>query len=463
MTEGSQVKPHKAKRFLKDTLVTLGSRGMSLVLGMLISILIARGLGPDGKGIYTLVALFPNLLLTLVNLGIGPATIFHTAQKIYPLPRVLGSNLVLSTLLGAIGILVGVSSIIFFPGRVFPSVPPTYLLIALLLVPADLFWRQSGNSILLGAQEVVAFNAITVLYDLLFLVGIAFAVAVHSGALGVLVASIIASLTLSVVTFVKVYCVAGGVVFRPDREYVEATFGYGAQVYLGNVMSFLNYRIEIFLLGMFLPAASTGFYSVAVGMAEKLWLISQSAATVIFPMVSSEEDEVHRKAFTPLVSRTVLLVTALGAILVFALAQPLVMIAYGKEYQSTINLLRILLGGVVFLSASRILANDIAGRGQPMLNTYVGVFGLIAQVVLNLILIPRYGAVGSAWTTTIVYGLVFVLRLGLYTRLSGNTLAQVILPQRMDWFLYRRVVQLGWDWLKHRFVLSDSPDEVRRP
>jgi O-antigen/teichoic acid export membrane protein len=132
----------------------------------------------------------------------------------------------------------------------------------------------------------------------------------------------------------------------------------------------------------------------------------------------------------------------------FLLSQWVVVLLYSSEYVPAVHLFRILLPGIVFLSGGRILANDIAGRGKPLLNTYVGGIGLTIQVLLNLVWIPRFGATGAAWATTISYGLTSAGWLLLYMRLSGNSLTTVVVPQTSDWHLYRQLARLAWSRLR---------------
>lgn len=211
----------------------------------------------------------------------------------------------------------------------------------------------------------------------------------------------------------------------------------------------------MFLVNGFLNPVAVGFYSIGVALVEKLWLISQSASTVLFPRVAAETDEQRRKDFTPMVARTVLWVTALGAIALAFVSHWIVLLLYSEAFLPSVRPLQILLLGVVALSVTRVLANDIAGRGRPILNTYVSVATLGSNVILNLIWIPRYEIAGAAWASTVSYSLTLVARLFLYCRLSGNSWTKVVLPQRGDWALYRRTgVALGqWIRAKARAVL----------
>jgi O-antigen/teichoic acid export membrane protein len=435
----------KAATFAKDTGVTLAARIGGLGLALLTSIVIARTLGPEGTGVYTLAILFPLLVVTFTNLGIGPATVYYVAQRKYAARDVFGSDVVLSTIVALIATALGLVFLLFFGGLVFPTVPLSYLALALLLVPVTMFGQLHINQILLGARRIADFNAVNVLYKLfLFILVLAAIIALGLGIAGAIWANILAMLLICIVLFPWVRRVAGGIHLRPNLNYVRDALTYGIKAHLGNIIGFLNYRVEVFLLGAMAPATAVGFYAVAVGLAERLWFLSESASVVLFPTVSAEKDELTKKTFTPLVSRSVLLITAVGAAILFLISQWVVVLLYSSEYLPAIQLFRILLPGIVFLSADRILANDIAGRGLPLLNTYVGAAGIVVQVGLNLLWIPALGATGAAWATSISYGLTTALRLCLYRRLSGNSFTTVLLPQSTDWHLYRQLARLAW-------------------
>ena len=437
--------------FAKQTLLTTGTKIVNLGLGMLISILLARGLGPEGKGIYTLAILFPTLIVTFSNLGLGPATVYYVAQDKYPLKSVFGSNTILSLLLGFVGVIAGLLLAAIFPTEIFPDVPRSTLYLALTLVPLNLFLSQVGTQILLGSRRIRDLNTATILTSFSFLVLLFLAiVSLGAGVQGAVLANVLSSALMCVLLFIWIRRLVGGISLRIARDYLRHSLDYGLKTYVGNVISFLNYRIELFILGFLMPAAALGFYSVAVGLAERLWLVSQSAAMLVFPVISAEKDERKRSEFTPIISRNVFLITLIGAIVLFFLSPWLIVLLYSQSYLPTVQLFRILLPGIVFLSASRVLANDIAGRGEPLLNTYVGGFGLVVQVILNLVLINQIGVAGSAWATSISYALILLVRVVVYSRVSGNTYANIILPQKTDLLLYQRLARESWGWVKRR-------------
>jgi O-antigen/teichoic acid export membrane protein len=95
-----------------------------------------------------------------------------------------------------------------------------------------------------------------------------------------------------------------------------------------------------------------------------------------------------------------------------ALSGPIVRLLYGPGNGRTAQVLPVLM--IAFVS---ICFGSLAGFLAPLLNLnwrlalYSGV-GAIANVVLNVLLIPRYGALGSAWVTVVTEILTMTLMLG---------------------------------------------------
>lgn len=439
-------------QFSRGMTITFAARIVGLILGIVTSIILARLLGPEGKGTYALAALLPALIVTFSNLGIGPATVYYVAQGRHPHREILGNNIVIALGIGIIGVLAGLGAVFFFQESIFPGVPQSYLLLALGLIPVNLFFTYL-QSILLGAQKFKEFNLIAILRSLLFLAFIVIALWIlEAGIPGVLLAAMLAWFITNMVLLSWTWKIAGGLSFKMNSAYLRTASVYGLQAHLGNILGFLNYRIDILLVNGFLGPAAVGFYSIGVGLAEKLWLISQAASTVLFPRVAAETDEKRRNDFTALVSRTILWLTASGAVVVFFLSHWIVKFLYSAAFLPAVHSFQILLLGIVALSVSRVLANDIAGRGKPIMNTYVGLGTLTTNIILNFIWIPQYGIAGAAWASTVSYNVTLLARLFVYCRLSGNHWTVVLLPQRGDWALYRRMGAVLGQWAKEKLA-----------
>ncbi len=418
---------------------TIASGVFILAVGIATSMILARVLGPEGRGVFALACLLPSMIVTFGGLGIGPATAFYVARGDFPRKQVLGNNLLIALAMGSVGVLIGVVIIVFFRQRLFPGVNPAYLYFVLAFIPIE-FLAAYTRYVLLGAQWIRKFNYVDIGQAVLFLALISvFLLGINAGVSGALACMLLTNIITNVLCLMWAKSAAGGVDLTFNTAYLKKSVTYGSKVHVSNILGFLNYRVDMLFISAFLGPSAVGLYAIGVGLVEKLWLVSQAAGTVLFPQVSAEKDEKRRKEFTPLVVRTVLWITALGAVALVILSRWAVLLLYSDKFLPAVGALQALLVGTVALSAGRVLGSDISGRGRPELNIFIGIVTVATNIVLNWIWIPRYGISGAAWASTVSYSISFLGGLFFYCRLSGNKWYVVVFPQRRDLEVYLRV------------------------
>ncbi|MFN4190864.1 MAG: flippase, partial [Pseudothermotoga sp.] len=344
----------------------------------------------------------------------------------------------------SVGILAGLTVIFFLHEKVFPNIPQVYLLLALALIPIEIFFSYVDH-VLLGSQHIKEFNYVQILQTVVFLALTALMLLIlRAGVIGAILGALITWFVSGILVFHFAKKAAGGVDLKPNKIYLKRAATYGIQAHLANILGFLNYRVDMFLINFFLGPAAVGFYSVGVGLVEKLWMVSQAAGKVLFPRVSAETDEQRLKEFTPLVARTVLWTTAVAAVILALLSRWIVQLLYSETFLPAVSALRALLIGVIAISVGQVLGNDIAGRGLPKLNIYTSMVSAINNIILNFLWIPRYGILGAAWASTVSYTISFLGALFFYCRVSGNQWTKVIFPKKLDLALYLKMVGLLW-------------------
>jgi len=244
-------------------------------VGIGTSVVLVRVLGPQGRGVYALAMLLPNMIVTFGNFGVGPATVYYTAREEVPRRVILGNNILLSLGLGGLGIVAGMSIIACFRQSLFKGIAVSLLLFSLVLVPLN-FFLSFVRYILLGVQRIKEYNYIQIVQTIFFFVTVVAALLLFKmevvGAVG---AKFLSTLAAGVLAFHWAKMVSGGIDLHPNFPYMKKAITYGIQAHLSNILAFLNYRIDIFLVNWFLNPAAVGFYAVGVGLAEKIWLVSQ--------------------------------------------------------------------------------------------------------------------------------------------------------------------------------------------
>lgn len=397
-------------------------------------------LGPKGNGLYTLSILVPTVLSTFLNLGIAPANVYFISRGTVDVRNALFTNLWLVLILSVLGILFGAITIwsrgdVFFPGVSLPLLWGGVAVFPLLLLHAFLI------SLLQGKQDFRSFNTVSIIAPGVMLVlFLALVWGLGMKVPGALLAYGIGYSVALVLTFraVWVHCQSDIRGLSP-RLYAKQCIGYGWKVHLSNILAFVNYRADIFLVNFFLTPALTGIYVIAVQIAEQLWLLSQAVSIVLLPRLSElYQDEKTRRRLTPVIARWVFIATFFAAVLLSLVAKPLIVLLFGSKYINATGALIWLLPGIVLGSLSRILSNDIAARGKPELNMYVAFFVISVNIIANIVLIPMMGINGAALATTVAYSLNAIAKLYLYARLSGNMWWQPFLLDRADMALILR-------------------------
>lgn len=427
----------RATSMLRNILATFIRQVAAGLLGLVSAALVARAYGPGGNGEIAIAVLLALTLSTFLSFGVASANAYHLGSGKLNLRQVVNANIKIYFCLTVAGGVLGWLVVNYFREIFFPGVTTEILWFALVLFPLVLI-NGFVASIFQGVQDFRAYNLLTLVQPLTFCGGVIILWIADAGSPSDVIAVHILSNVVQLLFALRPmmahlnYSSEGH-----SDEPVRDTLTYGWKAHVSNILAFMNYKADVLLANFFLGPAATGVYVVAVSLGEKLWLISQAVSTVLLPKLSQlAKDEDSRRTLTPIITRWVLLATLLSGIFLAVVANWLIFVVFGDSYSGALTALWMLLPGIIFASAARVLANDIAARGRPELNMYTAFFVLVINVIGNLFLIPLYGLVGGAAATSIAYTLNLVLRLKMYEDLSGNRWYASLVPRYKDLELF---------------------------
>ena len=123
-----------------------------------------------------------------------------------------------------------------------------------------------------------------------------------------------------------------------------------------------------------------------------------------------------------------------------ALAVPLIELLY-PAFTDSIPVARILLPATLMFGLYGVMNSFHIGRGRTDLHAAVAAGGLVANLLLNLLLIPRIGFVGAAVASLVSYTAMNVAVVALYLRASAAPLSSVLLLKAQDFQAYRRAFE----------------------
>ncbi|MFH0830446.1 MAG: flippase [Parcubacteria group bacterium] len=399
-------------------------------VGLLISIIIAREFGPEGKGVASLVLLLPTLLTTFGNAGLHISNVYFFGKRNARLSELAANSLWVGLGLGTVVFVVSLALYPIAGERFFAGVPSGYLLAVAALAPAMLVNTYFGN-LLLARQRIAAFNLVNVLQLTVQFIAILTGLYLFELSIVVIVYAIAANLLLGAGLVLYLVYRRDPSGWRFNRHLLSETLRYGLKGYLANTLQFLNYRSDLLLVSYFLGVTAVGWYSVAVNFAEVLWYVPSALGTVLFPAVANVSTA-QANVMTARVSRQTVLLMTLASALVALVAPWLLPRLFGSDFIPSVNALLILLPGVLIFSVAKILGNDFSGRGLVVTNSIVSGLALIANVALNIVLVPRLGINGASLASSITYSIASIVLVVLFSRVAHVPISRVVLPENED-------------------------------
>ncbi|WP_198508993.1 oligosaccharide flippase family protein [Bacillus sp. FJAT-44742] len=412
-----------------QVVTTFGTKIIILFGSFIISVILARLLGPEGKGIVTAVFVVPNLIITLADLGIRQATAYHIGKKLYKTEEIISSVMIVWLIASLLSLAVAVT---YYTTGSVQSYGWLIITIALITIPLKILSKYF-QGILQGQIKIGTFNISELLSFFVNLLGVLllvwlFNLDIIGAALVQLLMGIVMLVYLTIVITKKFK-----ITFKYNKEVSKSLFNHGIKFALALFILTLNYRVDIIFLEQMTSPESVGIYSIGTNLSELIWKLPAAMGMVLFAKSASSkvgDEKTYLRAVKLLrMSMPLLLCICL---LLWIMAPFLVSVIYGEEFISSVEVIRILLPGIFVIVISKILHPDLAGRGFPLYAFWVFVGPLILNIILNLILIPKYGMSGAAWASTISYSLGGLLFGIVYSRKEQIPLRTVLFLQLSD-------------------------------
>jgi O-antigen/teichoic acid export membrane protein len=419
--------------FAIRSLRLLGFRVVTVGTLMLITVLTARWLGPEGRGTYVLVAVIYSTIGVTFLGGMGSALAYQISNQGKSVREVVANALVLALAIGTLALLVSLVVYWVSGGSLWWLVvvgaaqPP--LLCATVLTWAFLGADDHRNY----NRAIIAPSALTLLLLLLLL------------GPGRLLGRGEASAQLALVAWLLAQIATVGWMLwlgrhrwfpLPLHTVVPASvltlMTFGVQTGLADLISYFNYRVDVLVLEWLRGSAEVGVYSVAVTIAEGLWFISSAIGVAIYARVGQlpkqQAAELTARSMRHAVFLLVLIGVGLG--LVAGVVMPLL---FGSEYNAAVTAFRLLLPGVMIFGMGRIFSTYFTNAlGRPRVPLLIAGTSLAISLPLSLLLIPRFGMNGAALATSISYTASMLLAVWIFHDETGIPVRRIVLVTGED-------------------------------
>lgn len=398
-----------ARKIAKNAFWLSAADIINKILSMVVIIYIARYLGTTYFGKYSFAIAFVSMFMFLTDLGLSTVLIRDVAKDRTQARKYLGNCAVIKMLLSIFVLMVIYLAINLMN---YPSDTTTVVyLIALSSVIASFtgIFRSTFR-----AFERMEYDAIfSVIEKILF---VSLAVSILLAGYGVIALALvlvvvncfglIASITTTFLKFVKP-------VFEIDLHFWKAIFKPSIYFALAGIFGYMFFNIDTVMLSIMKGDSTAGLYSAAYNLLAALIFIPSIFSTAAFPSFcnlykSSKESFIfaYEKSFKYLF--ILVLPIVVGTVI---LADKFILFIYGTEFQHSTSVLEILIWGFLFLSLTSILGVVLSSIGKEIIIMKVAGISAGLNILLNLLLIPKYGLVGASVASVIALFLFYILNL----------------------------------------------------
>ena len=391
-------------------------------------ILVARVLGPAGKGALSLFVEAVSALAVIAHLGIGTGQLYVVAKDPRQLAHFMPNARLLALPLGL------AAALLFYGGTAIMGVAPAagwdpVTLAAAVVLSPVMFLQLLQRQYLLATRRYAGAKVQFVGSMLLPFLGYATLALIHMAQWQSFVRAFATGQIAWVVAVEAAIARLDGFQTAPSLQLLRASFGFGVKQYGTGVVEYLTTRLDFFLVAGMLGSRALGVYSVAVALSEVVSRISREIGNTLLPEFAS--GRLGRGA-GPRVVRKTFLVAALAGLTTAALSGPLVVGLFGRPFSGAVWPLRLLLIGTIVASTIEVTWPHTSARGKPAAGIWYFGAAAVLDVALNVALLPRWGILGASVAAVASHVLVAILFLREFVRAESCTLAAAVLPRVRD-------------------------------
>lgn len=390
----------------KDTYILFGGKVFTAFLGFLFTLIIARSLSVEEFGIFSAVINLSVIIASLTDLGLSSGLINFVSAFLSKGDRenagkyIKASFTIRYSLILALAILL----IIFAPFVSKTMLATTnktasywvavnaIALISWIFFPYILqAQKKFSKSVIV---EISAYFSKTLLTYVLYLLGAlnlywAFALHVPIHLIGLVVGIVFVG-----TSFIKA---------KPTKKTYGNLMKFSGWIGVNRIISAISGRLDVQMLAALSGATITGLYSIPSKLASFIIVLASSYSSVLAPRFARFNDKQKEKTY--LIKATLgVLPFILGIILWIMIAKPFILLLFGEKYIDSVPVFRMLAIALIpYLLTSPSVTAIIYAMKKTV---YIGVFSFFqvaAIFLLNLFLIPKYGALGPTITFLIVY------------------------------------------------------------
>ena len=187
------------------------------------------------------------------------------------------------------------------------------------------------------------------------------------------------------------------------KEIINNLFIFSIPILFYSTVNTVLAGVDSFSIGYFRTISEVGIYNVIIPIAIIFTVTTEIFMQLFFPLVTREYSKKNYpliKQLSQQIGKWIFILNMPALILVLLFPGAVINILFGKEYLAGENALRLLSIGYFIFSISTVSSNLILIKGKSKTIFFSISASAIINIILNFILVPRYGITGAAFSTT---------------------------------------------------------------
>jgi O-antigen/teichoic acid export membrane protein len=402
------------RTFGVDVVLTTGGKVIFVLCGALMTVIIARQLGPGGQGTFAVAFSLTLLLVQVGSIGLPVSNPYFAAREVGAQRAIVLHSLWIAVVVG-LGLAAATVLVKAAAPDLLRGLSWTQLAITVSALPAALATVYL-QGVTLGQQRMAWFATVDITQVGTSLIAIVVVFLVAEPSLDVVLAIVAGGRYLALL--VALFALRG--VLRgeptPTPGLVRRMLGHAARVYVVSLLSFALIRLDLLIVNAVLGSEDTGQYSIAAYITEALTVIPSVIATNMLPRIAKSDD----LSMTAAVVRTVTVLWGVLCLLSVPAAVIGIPIVFGHRYDEAVTLYVLLAPATFFLGMTSALTAHYWVRGYPRSLIAAWTAGLVLNVVANVALLDPLGVEAAPVISTLTYAGVLAVHLIVFAREAGS-------------------------------------------
>lgn len=361
-------------------------------------IVVARSLGPSAMGVWIILQLIPSYAEAFGRIKVDIAAVYYLGQGKYSFSDVVATlnaiALIMSGML-VVPVLIGMKQfIVALFGASQTNMQPLVTLM-LLQIPAT-FVYMNYVYLFIYREDVKSYNRMAMARALVTsALIVCFLYGLSMGLQGVILATLI-GLTVGMLYGVIQLAREPRAMGRIRLPVARDLTSYGFRMYVAGILGQLNaYLSQALVVANLLPR-EVAFFGMAQSQGQLITKATSAMGTILLPRVAKSGVTAEANALTARAFRVALVIVAISAAGAAIFIHPAVTIVYGSDYAPIVRPFLIMLPGLALTAAASMFIQYFSAVGRADVVVRFSVIPVLSQLLLGLLLIPRFRLAGAA-------------------------------------------------------------------